>query len=176
MGALLQQQPGAVFPFGMPVLEVVVPAVSDEMAAPDGLDLADRAVGDQPVHYLDDVHVAHVVPDVEPGPGLVGGLQHGVGVRDGNRQRFLQKDRDARTQQIDGDGRVRIVGRQHEGGVDPMLYQFTVGAHDLDTSTDAGHPGCSVRVRLGGHHDTSIVVSHVAGESGPGPGADNADP
>src|SRR5699024_11323333 len=39
VGTLLQQQTGAAAAVGVPVLEVVVPAVADEVPAPDRLDL-----------------------------------------------------------------------------------------------------------------------------------------
>lgn len=76
--ALLQQQAGGEASVRVPVLEVEVPAVADEMAAPDGLDLTDRPLGDQFTHGHHDRHVAHVVAHVQRGPIPVGGREQPV--------------------------------------------------------------------------------------------------
>ena len=75
VGGLLQQQTTDVTSFGVPVLEVVVPAVADEVAAPYGLDLADTAGADDVTHGPHDVHVPHVVSDVQTRACAIGGLE-----------------------------------------------------------------------------------------------------
>src|SRR5699024_4802426 len=63
--ALLQQQTGAPGTFGMPVLEVVVPAIPHEMTAPDRLHPADLPAVDDLLHGAYHGHVAHVVAHVQ---------------------------------------------------------------------------------------------------------------
>ena len=70
VAGLLQQQGVPLRAVGVPVLEVVVAAVADEVAHPDGLDLADLAALDDLVHEPDDGRVAEVVADVERRPRL----------------------------------------------------------------------------------------------------------
>ena len=64
--ALLQEQAGGVAAIGVPVAEVEVAAVTDEVAAPHRLHVADRAFPHEVSQQLHERHVAHVVTDVQP--------------------------------------------------------------------------------------------------------------
>lgn len=110
VGTLLQQQAGGPATVGVPVLEVEVAAVPDEVPAPDRLHLADRAGGDQFAHRQHHRHVPHVVADVQPGAALVRGLQHAVAAGGGDRQRLLHEHRYAGPEEVDRRVLVQVVG------------------------------------------------------------------
>lgn len=118
VGGLLEQQPGRVPAFGVPVLEVPVAAVADEVPDPDRLDLADGAVPDQVAHQSDDGHVAHVVADVEPGAGLVRRAQDRVAALDADVEGLLHEDRLARPERFAGQVGVGVVGGEDQDRVD----------------------------------------------------------
>ncbi len=108
---------------GVPVLEVGVPAVGHEVAAPAGLDLADGALVDQRLHLLDDAHVAHVVAEVELEAALAGGAQDAVAALDGDGHRLLEVDGLAGLQGGDGVLLVEEVRRGDEDGVDVLARE-----------------------------------------------------
>ena len=60
MRAFLQQQAICVLLLGTPASEIAV-AVTDEMAAPYGLDISDYARIDDFLHFQDKLHVTHIV-------------------------------------------------------------------------------------------------------------------
>ena len=94
VGRFLQQQPGAMLARSMPILEVEVTSGANEVTAPNRLDLTDPSGTDEVTHRPHDVHVAHVVADVQLRPGPMGCHQH-LGCRlQGDRQWFLQVDGD----------------------------------------------------------------------------------
>src|SRR5699024_7315259 len=112
---LLQQQAGAAGPVGVPVLEVEVPAVADEVPAPDRLDLPDLALVDDLAHRAHHLHVPHVVPDVQRGAAARGCLQHRIGIGGGDRHRLFQVHRYPGAEQLGGHCSVRVVRTEHQG-------------------------------------------------------------
>ena len=130
VGGLLQQQAGDVAALGVPVAEVVVAAVAHEVAAPDGLELADPPGVDDRLQQPHHLHVAHVVAHVEAGAGAPGHLQDAVGGLDGDGQGLLQVDRDAGLEEEAGQLLVRVVGSGQDDRVDPVTQQVAVVGHD----------------------------------------------
>jgi hypothetical protein len=170
---LLQQERVHLAAVGVPVLEVVVTAVADEVPAPDGLDLADLATADDLAHQADDGGVPEVVSDVQRGAGPGRGVQHRVGVLDRDGERLLEVDGDARAEQVDRDLGVGPVRRGDDGGVDVtgevqvvfdhqgirVLVESAPAARRRDVR-DGHDPGLQRRVGGGG-------LGHVARDGGP---------
>ena len=100
--ALLQQQAVAVRLSGVPVAEIGVAAVADEVAAPDRLDFSDRSGVDDLLHLADERHVTHVVADDELGSAGVSCLEDAVGAVDRDCDRFFEIDRNPVFERIDG--------------------------------------------------------------------------
>ena len=114
---------------GVPVAEVVVAAVAHEVAAPDGLELADPPGVDDRLQQPHHLHVAHVVAHVEAGAGTPGRLQDAVGTLDGDGQGLLQIDRNTGLKEEAGELLVRVVGGGQDDGVDPVPQQVAVVGH-----------------------------------------------
>lgn len=152
--ALLQQQAGGETSVRVPVLEVEVPAVADEMAAPDGLDLADHPLGDQFTHGHHDRHVPHVVAHVQPGPGLARSREQPVTPVGGDRHRFVQEHRYTGLKEVQADLLVRVVRSQHQRAVESRVEQLVVirgGPHLGAESLLGVRKHLSVAVAGGGH-------------------------
>jgi len=173
---LLQQKGAGLRAVGVPVLEVVVAAVADEVAHPDALDLADLAPGDHVAHQPDDRGVPEVVPDVEGGAGLGRDGEDRVGVGHGGRERLLEVDRDARSQQVDRDGGVGRVRGGDDGRVDEP-DERPVRGHDLDAGELLGGstPPLGRRVGRGDEHGGVAGGRDVVRDVGPLPDSDHAD-
>ena len=167
VAGLLQQQGVGAGAVGVPVLEVVVAAVADEVAHPDRLDLADLAAVDDLLHEPHDAGVAEVVSDVEHAVRLGGGGQHAVGVGEGRREGLLQVDGDAVRQQVDGDVGVGVVGRGDDGRIDGLGRDE--GGHVV-VDGDAGQERLGALPPLrtgvdGGHHaGAGVGDGHVTGD------------
>lgn len=170
---LLQEQGVHLAAVGVPVLEVVVTAVADEVPAPDGLDLADLAPGHDLAHQADDGGVSEVVPDVQWCPGLRRGVQDRVGVLDRDGQRLLEVDGDARAEQVDRDLGVGPVRRGDDGRVDVAGEVAVVFDHQgVRVLVVPAVPAGRGDVRDG--HDPRLqrrvvggCLGHVAGDGGP---------
>ena len=93
VSAFLQQQSAGVFLFGVPVFEICVPAVVDEVAAPAALDFADHAGINDLFHLEYGREVAHVVTDEKFAFRAVRGTQDPVTPFKGDRHGFFQIDR-----------------------------------------------------------------------------------
>ncbi len=154
VGALLQQQTGGVRPLRMPVLEVEVPAVADEVTAPHRAHAADRAVVDQFAHPPQHGQVTQVVTHVEPGAGAERGLEQRVAVGDGDGQRFLHEHRHARGEKEQRGPGVQMVGGEHEHGVQLVVEHLLVPVvhHDAGAEQPSGVL-LAPRVRVGAGHD-----------------------
>ena len=62
----LEKEPCAETAIRVPVLEVEIPAVTDEVATPCSLDVSDGASVDQFLQLKNKGHMTHVVTQVEP--------------------------------------------------------------------------------------------------------------
>ena len=171
VGCLLQQQPGAMLARGMPILEVEVTSSANEVAAPHRLDLTDPSGTDEVTHRPHDVHVAHVVADVQLRPGPMSCHQH-LGCRlQGDRQWFLQVDGDTGLQQGASHLDVGVVRGGDEGDVDPCPDEPRDVAGDDDgvgvLAKTIRHPSAGQVVRLAnGHNGTAIALQlGIEGES-----------
>ena len=140
MRAFLEQQSGAVLLFRTPVAEIAA-AVTDEMAAPDGLDLADRAGVDDLLHLEDEIHVAHIMSDHELAAGAVSGFQNMVASFDGNRHGFFQIDRLAGFERGDCHLFVILVADGNENRLNlGIFYQVLI----IGINFDLGEFGISL--------------------------------
>ena len=138
----------------MPVLEVVVAAVAHEVAAPDGLHLSDRPLADDVAERAHHRHVAHIVPDVEGGPGPVRGLQDAVGALDRDGDGLLQVDGGAGLQQGAGDGLVRVVWAGDDRRVDPGGEELVGVLHPGQVLAErSGRTRAHLRVGVGSAHE-----------------------
>lgn len=112
VGALLQQQGLGVAAFGMPVLEVVVPAVADKMPAPHGFHLTDGTRVDHLLHLPDHRHMAHVVAYVQHGAGALRSGQDVISRFQRDVQRLFHERGNSCLQRADNHVVVREVGGQ----------------------------------------------------------------
>mgnify|MGYP001668928181 CR=1 FL=1 len=84
MGSFLEQQACRTAALSVPILEVVVAAVSHEVPAPDCTDLADQPIANNLAQDSDNGHVAHIVSNIERSPGSKRGLKHAIGTLNGD--------------------------------------------------------------------------------------------
>ena len=178
--ALLQQQPGGVPAFGMPVMEIGVAAIADEMAAPGALDLADDAAVDEFLHLQDGGVEAHVMPDVELAAVFHGAPQNALAAFDGDCQRLFQIDM---LSGLEGGAchlLVEEIRGDDEHGIDlGHGQQLTVVGEGLRLGECGGErrqrPG--VGVRAGGNHISLagevVVPAKILSAAA---GADDAEP
>lgn len=154
VGALLQQQTCGVRPLGVPVLEVEVAAVADEVAAPHRAHAADRPVVDQLAHPPQHGKVTEVVAHVEPGAGAERGLEQRVAVGDGDGQRLLHEHRNARGEEEQRGPGVQMVGGEYEHGVQLVVEHLLVPVVHHHVGAEQP-PGVLLapRVRVGAGHD-----------------------
>ena len=179
VGGLLQQQTRGVLAGRVPVLEVVVAAVADEVTAPDRLHLADGAAADQVAHRTHHVHVPHVVTHVELRAGLVGGAQDLDGVVHAGRQGFLDVDGNPGPEQLAGHLRVGVVGGGDQGRIDALGDQLRDVACQFDiAATETLWETCfRIWVWISGGGDAAVEPWELEmfGDVGPGSHPDHAD-
>ena len=92
MGSFLEQQPCRSASVSVPVLEVVVAAVSHEVPAPDCTDLADQTIVNNLAKDSNNGHVAHIVSNVQQGLCAECGLKHAIGAFNGDGDGLFQVD------------------------------------------------------------------------------------
>ena len=122
MSAFLQQQGVGVTLGGMPILEVGVAAVADEVTAPDGFDFADFPGIDELFHLAGVVHVAHVVTDHQFGAVAVGGFKDTVGSSQCDGKGFFHVDRHFVLQSENAHLFVKKVGSSNKNTVQIFLF------------------------------------------------------
>ena len=132
VGPLLQQQAGRVLPLGVPVAEVCVAAVADEVPAPDGLDLPDLAGLNDGLHLLERRHVSHVVADEQAIAVLACGVQEAVAVFDGDREGLFHVDGHTGLQGGHPVLGMQEVRRADEDGIEVLLEQLAIVARRKD--------------------------------------------
>ena len=128
---LLQEEARRAASIRVPVLEVVVAPVADEVAAPDRFHLADAALLDDAAQRAHHVHVAHVVADVQGRARAVRGLQDAVGSFDRDGDRLFEEDRNPGLEQGAGDVLVGVVGAGDDGRVDRQAEELVERGHPL---------------------------------------------
>ena len=94
----------------MPVLEVVVAAVSHEVPAPDCTDLADQTIANNLAKDSDNGHVAHIVSNIERSPGSIRGLKHAIGTFNGDGDGLFQVDSNPGFEQLACDVFMSVIG------------------------------------------------------------------
>ena len=125
---LLQQQAGGVAPLRVPVAEIEIAPVADEMTHPARLHFADRAAGNERLHLLHEGHVTHVVSDVESRVGLRRGAQDTVAAGNGERHRLFQVKREPAPDHRHRLVFVQEVRRGDDDGVEFARQQHPVVA------------------------------------------------
>ena len=128
---LLQEEARRAAAIRVPVFEVVVASVADEVAAPDRFHLADAPLLDDAAQRAHHVHVAHVVADIQGRACPVRGLQDSVGSFDRDGDRLFEEDRDPCLEQRAGDVLVGVVGAGDDGGVDRQTEELFERGHPL---------------------------------------------
>ena len=131
MRCLLQEEARRAAAIRVPVFEVVVAAVADEVAAPDRFHLADATLLDDAAQRAHHVHVAHVVTDVQGRARAIRGLEDPVCSFDRDGDRLFEEDRDPGLEQRAGDVLVGVVGAGDDGGVDRQAEELVERGHPL---------------------------------------------
>ena len=152
--AFLEEESGGVFLFGVPVAEIGVSAVVDEVTAPAALDLADGSRVDDPLHRQNGGEVAHVVADKQFGARFVGGPQNPVASLDGDRHRLFQKDRFSGFERGNGLFFMKIVRRSDHNRVDlPDFQQFRIVVEQIGVREFLMELRAGSRMRIGSRND-----------------------
>ena len=92
MCTLLEEQAVGIFLFGVPVAEISIAAVVDEVTAPAALDFTDHTGVDNFFHLEDDGEVAHIVTDEEFGTGFHRSFQDTVATFNGDCHGLFKVD------------------------------------------------------------------------------------
>ncbi len=121
--ALLQKKSGRVLLFGMPVAEISVAAVADEMTAPAALDIADDARINDLFHLENRGEIAHIVSDEQLASAFVRGAQNAVAAFDRDRHRFFKEKSLSRLERGNGLLFMAVVRRCNHGSIDFLDFQ-----------------------------------------------------
>ena len=123
MCAFLKKKTVGVALFGVPVTEIGVASVTDEVSCPADLDIADDAGLNDLSHLEDNGKVTHIVPDEQFGTGFHRSLEDAVATFDCDRHRLLKINRLARFQSVDRHFFMEIVGCGNENRTDFIHFQ-----------------------------------------------------
>ncbi|MDI2022156.1 hypothetical protein PJL18_02686 [Paenarthrobacter nicotinovorans] len=169
VGALLKQEGRDVGALGVPVLEVVVPAVADEVAAPDRFDVPDPAILDELAHLYYHRHVAHVVADIQACAGFESRAEDQVRGLNRDVERLFAEGGDARLERPDRDGGVLTIGGQDQYGVQAAGQQFIEVGSDAGCGNALGSIGPAAFTEVADDGDLGAVAGFVGVLPGPCP-------
>ena len=121
--ALLKKQSGGVFLFGMPVAEIGVAAVVDEVTAPAALDVADGARVNDFFHFENGGEVAHIVTDEQFRAGFVRGAQNAVAAFNRDCHRFFEENGFSRLKRGNRLFFMAVIRRGDHDGINFLDFQ-----------------------------------------------------
>ena len=101
--AFLEQEPGGISAFRVPVAEIGVSSVIDEVAAPCAFYVADDAGINDFLHFHDDGKMTHIVSHEQLGSGSHSGFQQTVTSLDCDCHRFFEVEWNSRFQNFNSD-------------------------------------------------------------------------
>ena len=127
MSSFLKQQPGCSTAICMPILKVIVTAITHKVTAPNRSNLTNQTILDNLTQNAHNRHVSHIVAHVERSLGPIRGFKNAIRTLNGDRNWLFQIDRNPSFQERAGDVFVSVIGAGDNCAINAQFQQFIEG-------------------------------------------------